>query len=111
MNILITVCVLLLLAYLFDLTSSFTKIPSVILLLVSGWLVKQACDAFEIAVPDLNPLLPVLGTVGLILIVLEGSLELDVDKTKFPMIKKSIVVAFLPMIVLAASLGFFFQYI
>ncbi|WP_018344192.1 cation:proton antiporter [Cytophaga aurantiaca] len=111
MNILITVCVLLLLAYLFDLTSSFTKIPSVILLLVSGWLVKQACYVFNITVPDLNPLLPVIGTVGLILIVLEGSLELDVDKTKFPMIKKSIVVAFLPMIILAALLGFFFQYI
>lgn len=111
MNILITVCVLLLLAYLFDLTSSFTKIPSVILLLVSGWLVKQACNAFEITVPDLNPLLPVLGTVGLILIVLEGSLELDVDKTKIPMIKKSIVVAFLPMIVLAALLGYLFQYV
>lgn len=111
MNILITVCVLLLLAYLFDLTSSFTKIPSVILLLVSGWLVKQACNAFEITVPDLNSLLPVLGTVGLILIVLEGSLELDVDKTKIPMIKKSIVVAFLPMIVLAALLGYLFQYV
>lgn len=111
MNILITVCVLLLVAYLFDLTSSFTKIPSVILLLASGWLVKQACNTFDITVPDLNSLLPVLGTVGLILIVLEGSLELDVDKTKFPMIKKSIVVAFLPMIVLAAALGFFFQYV
>jgi cell volume regulation protein A len=111
MNILITVCVLLLVAYLFDLTSSFTKIPSVILLLVCGWLVRQACTAFNITVPDLNPLLPVLGTVGLILIVLEGSLELDVDKTKFPMIKKSIVVAFLPMIILAALLGFFFQYV
>jgi len=78
---------------------------------VSGWLVKQACHTFEITVPDLNPLLPVLGTVGLILIVLEGSLELDVDKTKFPMIKKSIVVAFIPMIILAMLLGFFFQYV
>lgn len=110
MNILIAVCVLLLLAYIFDLTSSFTKTPSVILLLVAGWLVQQACIVFNINVPNLNPLLPVLGTVGLILIVLEGSLELDVDKTKFPMIKKSIIVAFLPMIVLATALGFFFQY-
>ncbi len=111
MNILITICILLLLAYLFDLTSAFTKIPSVILLLISGWLVKEACKAFNIIVPDLNPLLPVLGTVGLILIVLEGALELNVDQTKFPMIRKSIVVAFVPMIVLAAILGYFFQYI
>lgn len=111
MNILITVCILLLLAYLFDLTASFTKIPSVILLLVSGWLVKQACNAFKINVPDLDPLLPVLGTVGLILIVLEGALELQVDKTKVPMIKKSIVVACIPMVLLAVLLGYFFKYV
>lgn len=109
MNILIAVCILLLLAYVFDLTSSFTKTPSVILLLVAGWLVKQACTILEIHVPDLNPLLPVLGTVGLILIVLEGALELEVDKTKFSMIKQSIVVAFIPMIILAGLLGYFFQ--
>lgn len=111
MNILIAICVLLLLAYIFDLTSSITKIPSVILLLAAGWLVKQACTVFKITVPDLNPLLPVLGTVGLIMIVLEGALELEVDRTKFPMIKKSIVVAFIPMILLAALLGYFFQHV
>lgn len=111
MNILIAVCILLLLAYIFDLTSSFTKIPSVILLLAAGWLVKQACNVLEITFPDLNPLLPVLGTVGLIMIVLEGALELEVDRTKFPMIKKSIVVAFLPMLLLAALLGYFFKYV
>ena len=111
MNILIAVCALLLLAYIFDLTSSFTKIPSVILLLVAGWLVQQACGVFHINVPNLNPLLPVLGTVGLILIVLEGALELEVDKTKFPMIKKSIVVALIPMVVLAFALAYVFQYI
>lgn len=111
MNILIAVCVLLLLAYIFDLTSHVTKIPSVILLLVAGWLVRQACVVFNITMPNLNPLLPVLGTVGLILIVLEGALELKVDKTKFPMIRKSIVVALVPMVVLAFLLGYFFQYI
>ena len=111
MNILITVCILLLLAYVFDLTASFTKIPSVILLLVSGWLVKQACNALKINIPDLDPLLPVLGTVGLILIVLEGSLELQVDKTKIPMIRKSIAVACIPMVVLAVLLGYFFQHL
>ena len=111
MNILIAVCSLLLLAYIFDLTSHLTKIPSVILLLIAGWLVRQACIVFEITMPNLNPLLPVLGTVGLILIVLEGALELKVDKTKLPMIRKSVVVALVPMLLLAFLLGYFFQYI
>jgi Kef-type K+ transport system membrane component KefB len=38
-TVIITICALLLIAYLFDLTSSKSKIPSVILLLLLGWLV------------------------------------------------------------------------
>jgi len=73
--IIITICTLLLIAYIFDLTSSKTKVPSVILLLLLGWLVQQGSLLFKINIPDLTALLPILGTVGLILIVLEGSLE------------------------------------
>ncbi|MFZ9956948.1 MAG: sodium:proton antiporter, partial [Flavobacteriales bacterium] len=78
-TIIITICVLLLLAYVFDISSALTKIPSVILLLLLGWLVKQTVDLLNINIPNLNPLLPILGTIGLILIVLEGSLELELN--------------------------------
>lgn len=81
--IIITFCILLLVAYAFDLTSSKTKVPSVILLLVLGWLVKQLTVWFDIEIHDLTPILPILGTIGLILIVLEGSLELELNKSKF----------------------------
>lgn len=70
-GIIITICTLLLLAYVFDITSAKTKIPSVILLLISGWLVRQVTDYLQLPVPDLNGILPILGTIGLILIVLE----------------------------------------
>ena len=66
--IIITICTLLLIAYLFDVSSALTKIPSVILLLTLGWVSKQLTVFFGIQVPDLNPLLPILGTIGLILI-------------------------------------------
>lgn len=82
--IIITVCTMLLLAYVFDISSPFTKIPSVILLLILEWVARQATFLFQISVPDLNPLLPILGTVGLILIVLDGSLELELDKSRIP---------------------------
>ena len=78
----ITLCVLILIAYAFDLSSKRTRIPTVLLLLILGWAVHQATDFFKLRVPDLNPILPLFGTVGLILIVLEGGLELELNKNK-----------------------------
>jgi len=110
-TIIITFCVLLLIAYVFDLTSSRTKIPSVIMLLLLGWTVRQLSTWFEIQLPDFSPMLPVLGTIGLILIVLEGSLELELNKSKFGLIKKSFVGALIPMLALAFLLAFLFHYL
>ena len=108
--IIITVCTLLLIAYIFDLTSSKTKIPSVILLLFLGWLVQQGSVLMEISLPDLTPLLPILGTIGLILIVLEGSLELEFNKSKIPLIKKSFAIALIPIMGLSFLLAYLFMY-
>lgn len=110
MTIIITFCILLLIAYVFDLTSSKTKIPSVILLLLLGWSVRQLTVLLDAQLPDFSPILPVLGTVGLILIVLEGSLELELNKSKFGLIKKSFLGAFIPMIAMAFLLAFAFRY-
>lgn len=99
--IIITFCALLLLAYVFDLTASKTKIPSVILLLLVGWGTRQITGLLEVNLPDFSPVLPVLGTVGLILIVLEGSLELELNKTKLGLIGKSFTIALVSL--LAAS--------
>jgi Kef-type K+ transport system membrane component KefB len=109
-TIIITFCVLLLIAYVFDLTASKTKIPSVILLLLLGWAVRQLTALLDIHLPDFSPILPVLGTVGLILIVLEGSLELELNKSKYRLIRKSFFGALVPMVALAFLLAFAFRY-
>ncbi len=109
-SIIISLCVLLLIAYVFDLTSSKTRIPSVILLLALGWGVRQFTIIFHIAIPDLSGLLPVFGTVGLILIVLEGSLELELNSSKKTVLKKSLIVALVPMLILSFLLAYIFQY-
>jgi len=109
--IIITICTLLLLAYIFTISSSKTKIPSVILLLILGWFVKQASDVFHIVIPDLNPLLPILGSVGLVLIVLEGSLELKLNKEKLPFVNKTFITAIVPLIITAFIIAFAFSYI
>ncbi|WP_432221597.1 cation:proton antiporter [Flavobacterium sp. TMP13] len=110
MTIIITFCVLLLVAYLFDLTSSKTKIPSVILLLLLGWVVRQVTDLLFIDLPDFSMVLPILGTIGLILIVLEGSLELELNESKISLIKKSSLGAFLPVVTMAIILAYLFHY-
>ncbi|MFZ6023392.1 MAG: sodium:proton antiporter [Bacteroidota bacterium] len=109
-SIIITLCVLILLAYLFDISSAKTRIPTVILLLLLGWILKRLTSFFSISVPDLSSLLPLLGTVGLILIVLEGSLELELNRSKLPLVKKAAIVSFFPLIVSALLLAWLFSY-
>ncbi|WP_186756594.1 cation:proton antiporter [Echinicola salinicaeni] len=108
-TIIITLCSLLLIAYLFDYSFKKTKIPSVILLLLLGWLVKQGTMLFELDLPDLSNILPILGTTGLILIVLEGSLELELNKDKITLIKKSFFGALAPLLALSFLLAYIFE--
>lgn len=109
-TILITICILLLIAYIFDFSSSKTKIPSVILLLLIGWVVKQITNNFQIFVIDLSPILPILGTIGLILIVLEGSLEIELNRSKLPFVGKTTIISFVPILIFAFGLAAAFQY-
>lgn len=106
-SIIITISILLLLAYVFDLTASKTKIPSVILLLLLGFGAKLITESLNISVPNLNPILPILGTIGLILIVLEGSLELEINKSKLPLIFKSSIVALIPLLVISFGIAYY----
>jgi cell volume regulation protein A len=108
--IIISICVLLIIAYVFDLTAAKTKIPSVILLLLLGWGVRQLTDLFSIEIPDLNALLPAFGTIGLILIVLEGSLELEFNRSKLPVLRKSFTVALLSLVGMAFLLAYMLNY-
>jgi potassium/hydrogen antiporter len=106
-SIIITISILLLLAYVFDITASKTKIPSVILLLLLGFGAKFITESLNISVPNLNPILPLLGTIGLILIVLEGSLELEINKSKLPLILKSSIVALIPLLVISFAIAYY----
>ena len=107
-TLIIIICIIFLIAYFFDLTSSKTRIPAVILLLLLGWGIKQLTVFFQIEIPNLTLILPILGTIGLILIVLEGSLELELNKQKLPLIGKSLFLALLPMFILSLILALLF---
>lgn len=109
--IIITLCTILLVAYFFDVSAARTRIPSAVLLLFLGWGMHEMTLLFGLVVPDMSEVLPVLGTVGLILIVLEGSLELKIDPTKRAMIGKAFAGATVSAIGLALVIGYIIQYV
>jgi len=106
----VAICILLLLSYIFDISSAKTKIPSVILLLGLGWTVKELTIFFNIEIPNLSDVLPVLGTIGLILIVLEVSLELELNKSKLPFVGKTSLISFFPILIISLTLAYAFYY-
>jgi Kef-type K+ transport system membrane component KefB len=98
-------------SYLFDLAAKKFKIPSVILLLLSGIGLRYLADLFSFDAPNFTRILPLVGTVGLILIVLEGSLELKLDKEKSGLIKKSLASAFFILIITSTGIALFYYYL
>ena len=87
-------------SYLFDLIGGKTKIPSVILLMCLGIGIKQLLDYFGFTALNFGNILPTLGTLGLVLIVFEGALELRYSRDKNTVIKKSF---FSALIILLAT--------
>lgn len=93
--IIIALCVIILLSYLFDITSKYTKIPGVLMLILLGLGIQFVVKNTDLVMPNLAPLLPLLGTLGLILIVMEASLDLKLNKNKKKVIGHSVSSAFI----------------
>lgn len=104
-------------SYLFNILAKRTNIPSVLLLIVSGIIVHQAFVFFDVRTLNLFPILEILGIIGLIMIVLEAALDLELKKEKWPIIWKSFSTAFLGLgfcilligILIEAFFGFGFK--
>ena len=105
-QVIITLCVLLLIAYIFDISASKTRVPSVVMLLLLGYVLQHLAVMFEVILPDMEGVLPVLGTLGLVLIVLEGSLELELNSSQFSFVRKTLISAAIPFFILSFLLAF-----
>lgn len=81
-----------------------------ILLFAMGWAANQAASFLDLDIPDLTTVLPFLGTIGLVLIVLEGALELDFDTSKLSFVGKTVLIAIIPVIVISLSLAYAIQF-
>lgn len=73
---------LLLLAYGIEHFGRHFRLPSVVLLIIVGLIARQVLDAFGWQFRWVEPIVPVIGTIGLILIVLEGALDLTVTSER-----------------------------
>jgi hypothetical protein len=105
--IILFLCVIVILSYIFDITSKYSRIPGVIFLIVLGMGMQMIVKATALDIPNLKPVLPVIGTLGLIMIIMEASLDLKLEKRKKSLIIKSISAA----IILFAAFTTAFSYI
>lgn len=91
------------LSYFANLLARRTNIPSVLVLIAMGIAIRQGFNAVGLsAIPFEGLVLELLGTVGLIFIVLEAALELELRKDKLTLILRS---ATLALAALALSTG------
>jgi NhaP-type Na+/H+ or K+/H+ antiporter len=94
--ILLILPILVIFSYLFDALARRTKFPSIILLLVTGITARFVVSLYgEVDLAFLDSLIPVLGTIGLILIVMEGALELRLEREKAGIILRGFLAALL----------------
>jgi len=80
---------LLLFAYALDIVGRRFKLPSVVLLIATGLVLRHVLDSMGLHLKWIDPIVPVIGTLGLILIVLEGSLDLTVRRDRTGLIVTS----------------------
>lgn len=77
------------LSFIFTIISKKTNIPSVILLIGTGVGIHYLTKYYGFETQNVQPLVKVLGAVGLIMIILEAALDLEVHKEKLKLIRNS----------------------
>ncbi|OGU93901.1 MAG: hypothetical protein A2475_03075 [Ignavibacteria bacterium RIFOXYC2_FULL_35_21] len=102
---LILLCVIIILSYFYNYISSKIKVPSVILLILTGVFIKYIINAtrFNFEIP--MDILSVVGTLGLILIVFEGAIELELKHKKRKVINRAFFSASIQIILAALLIG------
>ena len=95
---------IIILSYFANLLAKRTNIPSVLVLIGMGIGIRQMMQTFGMHdIPYEGIILELLGTVGLIFILLEAALDLELSKEKLPLIWKSATISLL--ILIASTLG------
>ena len=97
-NLIIAASIIVILSFWFNGIAKKTNIPSVLMLIALGIILQYVIKYFVKVPLDFFPLLEVLGIVGLIMIVLEAALELELKKEKLWPILKSMAIALIGLL-------------
>ena len=112
LTVLFVLPLLVIFSYLFDSFARKTKFPAVILLMLTGILIRGFMEAYGYQdIGFIDDLIPILGTVGLILIVLEGALELEINREKLPIILKGFLSALIILILNVVGISMLLQWL
>ena len=99
------------LSYFANLLAKRTNIPSVLVLIGMGIAIRQGLNAMGLtSIPFEGLVLELLGTIGLIFIVLEAALELNLSRDKMPLIIRSASVALIALAGSSAAIAAFLGY-
>ena len=97
-NLIIEVSPIIIISFIFNGISKKTNVPAVLMLIVLGVGLQYALNYFTTDKLNFLPMLEVLGIVGLIMIVLEAALELELKREKLMPILKSMAIALIGLI-------------
>lgn len=105
-TLVIAASVIVIVSYFYNLIAKRFNVPSVLLLIITGIIIKQAMNYFDVGRIDWFPYLEILGIVGLIMIVLEAALDLKLEREKMPLIGKSFLIALVGLVISSAVAAF-----
>lgn len=83
----------LLVAFALERLGRATGLPAVIMMVGVGLLARPLADALDFSVRGLNVVVPILGAVGLVLIVLEGALDIQLGMDRIRTASSAILTA------------------
>ena len=101
----IGLCIVIIISFFCNLLAKRTNIPSVLILIILGVIIQRILISLDLSV-ELFGALEVLGIVGLIMIVLEAALDLELSWEKWPVIWKSFTIASLSLGLTSILLSF-----
>lgn len=97
-------CIVIIVSFFTNIFAKKTNIPSVLMLMLLGVGIHEMLTYFNLD-PDFSSTLEVLGIIGLIMIVLEAALDLELKKEKWPVIWKSFSIALFSLVFTTLSLA------
>ncbi len=104
----ISLCVIIIISFFFNMLAKRTNIPSVLMLISLGLGIQILLNYYGIE-PEYFNTLEVLGIIGLIMIVLEAALDLELKREKLSIIWKSLLIALVSLGLSSILIAFIIQ--